>query len=335
MGLPSRGLEPRSPCDLQPHHTVPQSHLHRNQMQFSAGECSLADQQQLQLLKAAMETGLLQRHAAQEQEPLSEVSQHWMQRMVQELAKHQRPQMSQVDPRMSQDVRRGVMSVPPPPGLGFEAEPPPPRRAVTPERLVNPWQQQQQQQPQVASPKFFDFLDEGSDSHDDVASSTSAQSDARLDQLIQALSARSSKTTLMIRNVPVLYTREMLLAEWSNDGTYDFLYLPYSCSMQRNLSYAFINFTNEAAALAFVQRWQKKRLSYYTSRKPLNISFADVQGRDSNLWQLKKKRVKRIKINQCQPMIFEGGQRVPLLDALKALEERAMALPLFGEVVSL
>jgi len=80
---------------------------------------------------------------------------------------------------------------------------------------------------------------------------------------------------------------------------------------------------------------KKKRLAHYTSRKPLNVSYADVQGRDSNLWQLKKKRVKRIKINQCQPMIFENGHRVPLVDALKTLEDRTMAVPFFSEVISL
>merc|ERR1719469_326403 len=113
--------------------------------------------------------------------------------------------------------------------------------------------------------------------------------------------------------VPVLYNRELLLKEWPHAGVYDFLYLPFCVSTQRNMSYAFINFISEAAALAFVQQWQKQRLSRYTSRKPLNISFADVQGRDSNLWELTKKRVKRIKVTQCQPLIFNVyGQQLDL-----------------------
>lgn len=159
--------------------------------------------------------------------------------------------------------------------------------------------------------------------------------DAHLDMVIQTLSERSARTTLMIRNVPVLYTREMLLAEWPNNATYDFLYLPFSCSMQRNLSYAFVNFASEEMALAFAAKWQKKRLAHYTSRKPLNISFADVQGRDGNLWELKKKRVKRIKVNQCQPLIFENGKRVTLAEALQDLEMRTMAMPFVGQVFSL
>lgn len=132
-------------------------------------------------------------------------------------------------------------------------------------------------------------------------------------------------TTLMVRNVPVMYTQELLLFEWPNSGTYDFMYLPHSCALQRNLSYAFINFTSEAAALAFKARWQKKRLAHFTSRKPLNISFADVQGLEANLMQLKKKRVRRIKVHQCQPVIFVDGERVGLAEALVYVEANAAA----------
>lgn len=251
---------------------------------------------------------------AQPFEPLapvfSDVSLYWMQRMINELAKQQHGTHEQAQ---RNEVMRALSVLPPPPGLG-----------------------------DARSIRACDIIDDGSadsersSNHDArLEDDSSVEGDARLDQLIATLSARSSQTTLMIRNVPVLYTREMLLQEWPNDATYDFLYLPYSCSMQRNLSYAFVNFTSEAAATAFMQQWQKKRLAHYTSRKPLNVSYADVQGRDSNLWQLKKKRVKRIKINQCQPMIFENGHRVPLVDALKTLEDRTMAVPFFSEVISL
>merc|ERR1719465_14878 len=89
-------------------------------------------------------------------------------------------------------------------------------------------------------PGLGDVADDGSgdsersSNHDArLEDDSSVEGDARLDQLIATLSARSAQTTLIIRNVPVLYTREMLLQEWPNEATYDFLYLPYSCSMQR------------------------------------------------------------------------------------------------------
>jgi len=141
------------------------------------------------------------------------------------------------------------------------------------------------------------------------------------------------QTTLMIRNVPVLYTRDMLAAEWANEGTYDFLYLPYCCNSQKNLSYAFLNFTSATAALAFVQKWQKKRLARFSSRKPLNISFADVQGLEPNLLELKKKRVNRVKVEQCQPLIFSNGRVVPMAEAFKVLEIEKQR-PQVGQIMS-
>jgi hypothetical protein len=132
-------------------------------------------------------------------------------------------------------------------------------------------------------------------------------------------SCKIPPTTLMIRNIPVMYTQEALVLEWPNNGLYDFFYLPWSCSQQRNLTYAFINFTSHQAALNFKSRWQKQRLAQFTARKPLNISCADVQGRDANLWQLQKKRIWRLKVKECQPLIFENGVQISLSEAFRRM----------------
>lgn len=131
-------------------------------------------------------------------------------------------------------------------------------------------------------------------------------------------SGQDGITTMMVRNVPVMYTQEMLLQEWPNYGQYNFLYLPRSAAGQSNLSYAFINFVSEAHAQAFKQQWQKKRLTNFTAKKALNISVAEVQGLQANLAQLKKKRVRRIHMRQCQPYIVQNARRVELAEALVA-----------------
>lgn len=125
-------------------------------------------------------------------------------------------------------------------------------------------------------------------------------------------------TTVMVRNVPIKYTQAMLLAEWPNNGDYDFLHLPVSNdgdALHRNLSYAFINFTSQEKALAFKEQWQGKRLAHFSSRKPLNISHADIQGRNSNLLQMKKK-MGRGSIHMSQPVVFQDGVRISFEEAL-------------------
>jgi len=130
-------------------------------------------------------------------------------------------------------------------------------------------------------------------------------------------------TTLMIRNIPVTYTQDMLLNDWPSPGgsVYDFLYLPYNFYSQRNLGYAFINFVSEELAMDFHRRWHRKRLSAYSSScKPLNIGIADVQWFEGNVRQLKKKRLNRIKFKECQPILFTNGRRVSLSKALHKIE---------------
>lgn len=128
--------------------------------------------------------------------------------------------------------------------------------------------------------------------------------------------AGQALTTMMVRNVPVMYTQDMLVLEWPSSWNWDFLYLPRTCFGQSNLSFAFVNFVTEADAAAFKAFWEKRRLSHYNARKALNISYADVQGIEANLIQLKKKRVRRVKIHQCQPIIMRNGSRIPLEDVM-------------------
>merc|ERR1719468_897647 len=108
------------------------------------------------------------------------------------------------------------------------------------------------------------------------------------------------EVTLMVRNVPVMYTQEMLSQEWKESGEFNFLYLPRTGSGRFNLSYAFINFVTEADALKFKNLWQKKRLAHFSCKKPLNISLAEVQGLEANLEQFNKKRARA----ECQPTII-------------------------------
>jgi hypothetical protein len=125
-----------------------------------------------------------------------------------------------------------------------------------------------------------------------------------------------AKTTLMIRNIPLTYTQDMLLQEWPNHGTYDFLYMP-------SITYAFVNFTSESAALNFMQQWKQLRLRHGRAKKPLNISFALVQGFAENVRRWKRKRTWRLS-NRARPLVFEDGVQVTL-DSTSRLQSAPIA----------
>lgn len=127
----------------------------------------------------------------------------------------------------------------------------------------------------------------------------------------------------MVRNIPVRYTQDMLLKEWPNDtGMYDFLYLPICIDRKRNASFCFINFNSQESAIEFQQTWHKKRLANFSTRKPLDISPADVQGRDENLLQILRNKTFRIRNIHFQPAIFKGPERVTMEDFLEELDGR-------------
>jgi len=127
----------------------------------------------------------------------------------------------------------------------------------------------------------------------------------------------SSKTTLMIRNIPQIYSQKELVLEWPNDSSYNFFYLPMSNDPAKgNKTFAFINFTSAQAAVAFQERWEKQRLSRFAARRTLNITRADVQGRDANMQQLQKGQLRRLKNKECQPMVFENGVQVSVEEVM-------------------
>lgn len=125
-------------------------------------------------------------------------------------------------------------------------------------------------------------------------------------------SLESSGVTLMIRNISITLTEEMLLEEWPADGSYDLLYLPRNAGGKANLGYAFVNFTSEAHAAAFRARWQRRRLAQCPGARPLSISRAEVQGFEANIADLKAKPARRMRSRRSKPLIIRDGRWLQL-----------------------
>lgn len=87
------------------------------------------------------------------------------------------------------------------------------------------------------------------------------------------------RTTLMIRNIPIKYSDEMLLKELDDfKGKFDCLYLPFDYERDGNRGYAFINFVNPLHILSFYEKFEKKCWLYIESKKICELNLANYQG---------------------------------------------------------
>ncbi|XP_021611351.1 protein terminal ear1 homolog isoform X1 [Manihot esculenta] len=107
-------------------------------------------------------------------------------------------------------------------------------------------------------------------------------------------------TTVMIRNIPNRYTRELLMefldkhcmvenqkamlrksdCEETFVSAFDFLYLPMDFGNHANKGYAFVNFTDSRAAWKFHAAVHNQRWELFQSTKICEIASARLQGKE-------------------------------------------------------
>ena len=93
---------------------------------------------------------------------------------------------------------------------------------------------------------------------------------------------QSKKTTLMIKNIPNKYSKQLLLEEINARfaGKYDFFYLPMDFQNNCNLGYAFINFVCLKAIRDFYQQFHGQKWNQFNSDKICQIKYARIQGKE-------------------------------------------------------
>jgi hypothetical protein len=93
------------------------------------------------------------------------------------------------------------------------------------------------------------------------------------------VTGKDTRTTVMIRNIPIKYTDQILtnaLSEFS--GKYDCLYMPYDYEKNGNKGYAFINFVNPLHILYFYEKFNGKKWVHFESAKICELNCAHFQG---------------------------------------------------------
>ena len=93
------------------------------------------------------------------------------------------------------------------------------------------------------------------------------------------ISGKDTRTTVMIRNIPIKYTDEILVEELEEfKGKYDCLYMPFDYEKKGNKGYAFINFVNPLHILYFHEKFYGKKWKLFESSKICELNNANFQG---------------------------------------------------------
>ena len=90
---------------------------------------------------------------------------------------------------------------------------------------------------------------------------------------------KETRTTVMIRNIPIKYDTNVLEKELEPfEGKYDCLYMPYDYDNEGNKGYAFLNLTNPYHVLLFYDYFNNKDWLYFDSKKICGLNYANFQG---------------------------------------------------------
>lgn len=107
----------------------------------------------------------------------------------------------------------------------------------------------------------------------------SAKGEKQMLNLDDIVTGKDTRTTVMIRNIPIKYTDDILIEALEEfKGKYDCLYMPYDYEKNGNKGYAFINFVNPLHILYFHEKFNGKKWLHFESSKICELNCAHFQG---------------------------------------------------------
>jgi len=131
-------------------------------------------------------------------------------------------------------------------------------------------------------------------------------------------------TTVMLRNLPNDYTRDMLLElmdEHGFLGRYDFVYLPMDFKRWAGLGYAFANMVSHEAAMEMIER-----LNGFTNWKKMSAKVCEVtwgdqgQGLEAHIDRYRNSPVMHAEMpDEAKPVLYQDGVRIEFPPPTKKL----------------
>merc|ERR1719157_533678 len=134
------------------------------------------------------------------------------------------------------------------------------------------------------------------------------------------------RTTVMLRNMPNNYTRDMLLELVDSLGfeaCYDFAYLPVDFKSQAGLGYAFINFVSSAEAQRCFDEFEGFSDWKVPSEKVCTVTWGSpYQGLEAHVERYQNSPVMHHSIpDEWKPVLFDQqGLRIPFPAPTKAIK---------------
>merc|ERR1719316_2155344 len=126
--------------------------------------------------------------------------------------------------------------------------------------------------------------------------------------------AASAFTTLMLRNLPNSYTRDMLIKLLDQEGlqgSYDLVFLPVDFRSLASLGYGFVTFTSNENAERAKAKLQGFSSWEITSPKECEVAWGSaLQGRSAHIKHYRNSPVMHKSVPECcKPVLFKGGVR--------------------------
>lgn len=158
-----------------------------------------------------------------------------------------------------------------------------------------------------------------------VMSSATSMMDYGLEFREQVKRDSADKTTVMLRNIPNNYTRELLIELLDAHGAkpyYNMVYLPIDFASNAGFGYAFVNFVAQQDAESFMDCVQGFRSWSVSSEKVLEATWSSAhQGIESHIARYRNSPVMHASVpDEQRPALFRDGVRIPFPAPTKKLK---------------
>jgi len=122
-------------------------------------------------------------------------------------------------------------------------------------------------------------------------------------------------TTVVIRNMPQAYTRDMFLELLDSEGfqnQYDFIYVPLDFGLHCSFGYAFVNMVSPQAAQKFHEVFAGYSRWAVPWGQEAEVGWATLQGLEKHVEKYRNSPVMHESVgHEARPILMQDGKRVP------------------------